>query len=81
MKTNSKQKVKGYKAGGLLLLIMLIMIGCVYLDSVSINQGTDEDPIYWVKAGEVATFTVKGHIEAAEDQTRRFLVADRKSVV
>ena len=75
MKTSSKQKIKSYKTGSLLLLIMLIMIGCVYLDSVSINQGTDEDPIYWVKAGEVATFTVKGHIEAAEDQTRRFLVA------
>lgn len=75
MKTSSKQKIKSYKTGSLLLLIMLIMIGCVYLDSVSINQGTDEEPIYWVKAGEVATFTVKGHIEAAEDQTRRFLVA------
>lgn len=75
MKTSSKQKIKSYKTGSLLLLIMLIMIGCVYLDSVSINQGTDEDPIYWVKAGEVATFTVKGHIEAAEEQTRRFLVA------
>lgn len=75
MKTISKQKTKTYKAGSLLFLIMLIMIGCVYLDSVSINQGTEENPIYWVKAGEVATFTVKGHIEAAEDQTRRFLVA------
>lgn len=75
MKTSSKQKIKSYKTGSLLLLIMLIMIGCVYLDSVSINQGTDEDPIYWVKAGEVATFTVKGHIKAEEDQTRRFLVA------
>lgn len=75
MKTSSKQKNKIYKGGSILLLIMLIMVGCVYLDSVSINQGTKENPVYWVKAGEVATFTVKGHIDAAEEQTRRFLVA------
>ena len=75
MKTTSKQKNKIYGAGSLLLLMTLILIGCVYLDGVSINQGTTENPKYWVKAGDVATFTVKGHIEAAEDQTRKFLVA------
>ncbi|MBB4045129.1 hypothetical protein GGR06_002939 [Bacteroides reticulotermitis] len=75
MKTSSKQKNRSYRAAGLLLSIMFIVVGCVYLDYVNINQGTADEPIYWVKAGETATFTVKGHIEAAEDQTRRFLVA------
>ena len=77
MKTNSKQKDRNYGLGVLLLLITIIMVGCVYLDSININQNTnpEEEPVYWVKAGEVATFTVKGHIEAAEDATRRFLVA------
>lgn len=75
MRTNNKQKNRSYGLGALLLLITIIMVGCVYLDYVSINQDTEEEPVYWVKAGEVATFTVKGHIEAAEDQTRRFLVA------
>ena len=75
MKTKSKQRNRIYRLGGILLLLMLIMVGCVYLDSIDINQGTEENPVYWVKAGEVATFTVKGHIQAAEDQTRRFLVA------
>ena len=77
MNTNSKQKDRNYGLGVLLLLITIIMVGCVYLDSININQNTnpEEEPVYWVKAGEVATFTVKGHIEAAEDATRRFLVA------
>ena len=53
--------------------------GTVIIDDVNINQNTnpEEEPVYWVKAGEVATFTVKGHIEAAEDATRRFLTSGR----
>lgn len=60
---------------GSLFLMVLVVIGCVYLDEYSVNQGTKEDPIYWTKAGEVATFTIDAHIESAEDQTRKFLVA------
>ena len=75
MKTNSKQQNRSYALGVLLLLMTIIMVGCVYLDSINLNQGTEEEPIYWVKAGEVATFTVKGHIDAAGGETKRFLVA------
>ena len=38
MKTNSKQKDRNYGLGVLLLLITIIMVGCVYLDSININQ-------------------------------------------
>lgn len=75
MKTNSKQQNRSYALGVLLLLMTIIMVGCVYLDSINLNQGTEEEPIYWVKTGEVATFTVKGHIDAAGGETKRFLVA------
>ena len=34
MKTNSKQKDRNYGLGVLLLLITIIMVGCVYLDSI-----------------------------------------------
>jgi hypothetical protein len=47
---------------------VLLLVGCVFLDSVSILQ-TQEDgtqaPI--AKAGTEATFTLKGHIESQED--------------
>lgn len=72
-----KMKIKKNRIvwAGSLFLMVLVVFGCVYLDSVNVNQGTEEAPIYWTKAGEVATFTVKAHIDAAEDQTRKFLVA------
>ena len=39
--------------------------GCVFLDGYSIAQtGPDGKEVYYAKAGEEATFTVNGHIEA-----------------
>ena len=32
-------------------------------------------PIYWAKAGEIATFTIDAHIDCAENQTKKFLMA------
>lgn len=51
----------------------LVVVGCVYLDKVNVNQGTEENPIYWAKAGEIATFTIDAHIDCAENQTKNFL--------
>ena len=42
MKTNSKQQNRSYALGVLLLLMTIIMVGCVYLDSINLNQGTEE---------------------------------------
>lgn len=76
MKTNSKQKDRNYGLGVLLLLITIIMVGCVYLDSININQNTnpEEEPVYWVKAGEVATFTVKVTLRLLRMQQEDFLL-------
>lgn len=38
MKTNSKQQNRSYALGVLLLLMTIIMVGCVYLDSINLNQ-------------------------------------------
>lgn len=67
MRTNIKRRNRIYWAAGTLLLLTILVIGCVYIDSIDVNQGTDEEPVYWVKAGEVATFTLKGNIDCAED--------------
>ena len=76
MRTNIKQKNNVCLAGSVLLLLTIIVIGCVYLDRVSVNQGTEKDPIYWAKAGEIATFTMEGHIACAEDHGNvRFIAA------
>lgn len=75
MRTRSKQKIRSHRVSALLLLIVLVMVGCVFLDDVIINQGTEDAPKYWVKAGEVATFTLQGHIDAAEGRDSKFLVA------
>lgn len=73
MKTNIKKNRIVWVGSS--ILMALVVVGCVYLDKVNINQGTDENPIYWAKAGEIATFTIDGHIDAAENQTRKFLMA------
>ena len=41
MRTNIKQKNNVCLAGSVLLLLTIIVIGCVYLDRVSVNQGTE----------------------------------------
>lgn len=72
MNTRKKNKIAWVSST---ILMALIVVGCVYLDRADVNQGTEEDPVYWTKAGEVATFTIDAHIEAAQDQTRKFLIA------
>lgn len=51
------------------IAFVVFLIGCVYIDSVSILQiqedGTTQAPI--AKAGSIATFTLKGHIICKED--------------
>lgn len=68
MKTNIKRKRISLVASFFLLLVVIV-IACVDLYTVDINQGTEEEPKYWVNAGETATFTMKGQInnEAIED--------------
>lgn len=70
MKINIKRRRRLYWAGSTFLL-MLLVFACVELDSIDINQGTEEEPKYWVNAGDVATFTLKGHInnQATSDET------------
>lgn len=59
------------------LLLVIVMFGCIYLDSYSVDQTLEDgSKVTWVKAGEVATFTLNGHIEAAENHTgEHFIVA------
>lgn len=73
MKTNIKRNRITWLCSG--IVMALVVIGCVYFDGYNINQGTEKDPRYWAKAGEIATFTIDAHIEAAEDQTGKFLMA------
>lgn len=77
MKNNNHYHKKAIlRTGGLLALLILVAIGCVYIDgSPDMNQGTEENPRYWVNAGEVATFTLSGHIECAEDHSNVRLIA------
>lgn len=77
MQNNIRNKKKvALRMGGLLALLILVVIGCVYIDGApDMNQGTEEEPRYWVNAGEVATFTLSGHIECAEDHNNVRLIA------
>ena len=46
-------------------VLLCAVTGCVFLDGYSIAQiGPDGKEVYYAKAGEEATFTVNGHIEA-----------------
>jgi hypothetical protein len=49
------------------LSLALIMFGCVYLDSVNVTQIYDGKEVAWAKAGDIATFTLQGHIQCSED--------------
>ena len=60
MKTNIKKNRIAWVSSS--ILMALVVVGCVYLDKVNVNQGTEENPIYWAKAGEIATFTIDAHI-------------------
>ena len=71
MKTNIKKNRIAWVSSS--ILMALVVVGCVYLDKVNVNQGTEENPIYWAKAGEIATFTIDAHIDCAENQTKNFL--------
>lgn len=73
MKTNIKRNRVAWLCSG--IVMALVVIGCVYFDGYNINQGTEKDPRYWAKAGEIATFTIDAHIEAAEDRNTKFLMA------
>lgn len=73
MKTNIKKNRIAWVSSS--ILMALVVVGCVYLDKVNVNQGTEENPIYWAKAGEIATFTIDAHIDCAENQTKKFLMA------
>jgi hypothetical protein len=67
IKFNTKGKTRS-KAVWLLTGVALFLFGCVYIDSVSITQlqenGTEAAK---AKAGTVATFSMKGHIDCKED--------------
>lgn len=60
-----------------LLLLTVIVVACFEIRGVSVNQGTKDEPQYWVKAGDIATFTMTGHIAGAGDPNynQRFIGA------
>jgi hypothetical protein len=55
--------------------LTVLLFACVYMDSVSVMQEQDGEQVAWAKAGTVATFTVKGHIEVAQSNTASLVIA------
>ena len=72
-------KNKKFFVKGILLfsIFSLIVLGCVYIDSISIMQiQEDGTEAPFAKAGSTATFTVKGHINSDEEHAAvQFVVA------
>lgn len=58
-------------------MLGIIVFACIYIDKVTVKQKlADGSEVSWVKAGEVATFTVEGNIDGAEDRTgEHFVIA------
>jgi hypothetical protein len=58
------------------LLIASLVASCVYIDSISVLQTYDGKEVAYAHAGDIATFTVKGHIDcAANVSSTHFVVA------
>ena len=57
-------------------VVAIVATGCVYIDSVDIEQTIDGKKCKYAIAGTEATFTVKGHIECQSDESNtQFVVA------
>lgn len=53
------------------VLLAAVMVSCIYLDSVNVNQPqTDGTMKPQIDAGQIATFVINGHIEVSGDQTQ-----------
>lgn len=50
-------------------LVAVFVSGCVYIDSISVSQVYNGKEVDYAYAGDVATFTIKGHIECHEDHS------------
>ncbi len=50
-------------------IIAFLVVGCVYIDQVSVMQTHDGKEVSYAYAGEVATFTMRGHIECHENHS------------
>ncbi|MGN0069658.1 MAG: DUF4961 domain-containing protein [Prevotella sp.] len=67
---------KHFLALPLAALIALFVFSCVYIDEISVMQVYDGKEVSYVYAGDVATFTINGHIECHEDhQSVNFVAA------
>ena len=56
-------------------IISFLVIGCVYIDSVSVIQTYDGKEVSYAHANDKATFTIKGHIECkAEVKGTNFVI-------
>lgn len=67
MRKNIRLRRKGWLLGTILLMFAFLF-GCVFLDSYSVKQTlADGTQVDWVKAGEVATFTIDGNIDCKEN--------------
>ena len=77
MKNILKNRKQRSLLGGLVVGLFIFLFGCVYLDSVSIMQMQEDGTEASIaKAGSVATFTLKGHIDAGENkQGTKFIVS------
>ena len=57
-------------------MVVMMVVGCVYIDSVDIEQTIDGKKCKYAIAGTEATFTVRGHIECKSDESNtQFVVA------
>jgi len=56
-------------------MISLAVASCVYIDSVNIYQVYDGKEVAYAYAGDMVTFTIDGHIEAASDVSSTQFVA------
>jgi hypothetical protein len=69
MENKCKKNRRSYTAGIILACtLFLSLLGCVYLDRVSVKQTLDDGTeVAYAEAGTEATFTIEGHIQCAED--------------
>ena len=66
-KTTSLLQRKRHIVALFTLLIVFVVTGCLFIDSVDITQEVDGQLVDYAKAGTVATFKINGHIDVNGD--------------
>ena len=62
-KTTSLLQRKRHIVALFTLLIVFVVTGCLFIDSVDITQEVDGQLVDYAKAGTVATFKINGYID------------------